>query len=49
MFWRNRPSRGGFANADPSAHVAPDAIVAADDGIYWTNNIAAGGVYQLAK
>lgn len=28
---------------------APDAIVAADDGIYWTNNDVNGGVYRLAK
>lgn len=28
---------------------APDAIVAADDGIYWTNNDVSGGVYRLAK
>jgi hypothetical protein len=28
---------------------APDAIVAADDGIYWTDNSLAGGVYRLAK
>jgi hypothetical protein len=27
----------------------PDAIVSADDGIYWTNNTATGGVYRLAK
>ncbi|CAN5925327.1 hypothetical protein BH11MYX4_BH11MYX4_24460 [soil metagenome] len=27
----------------------PDAIVAADDGIYWTNNTVTGGVYRLAK
>lgn len=27
----------------------PDAIVAADDGIYWTDNQASGGVYRLAK
>ena len=28
---------------------APDAIVAADDGLYWTNNAITGGVYRLAK
>jgi len=27
----------------------PDAIVSADDGIYWTNNNVNGGVYRLAK
>ena len=27
----------------------PDAIVTADDGIYWTNNAVSGGVYRLAK
>jgi hypothetical protein len=32
-----------------AAVAAPDAIVAADDGIYWTNNVASGGVYRLAK
>jgi hypothetical protein len=28
---------------------APDAIVAADEGIYWTNNDPMGGVFRLAK
>ncbi|MDB4938903.1 MAG: hypothetical protein JWP87_5875 [Labilithrix sp.] len=28
---------------------SPDAIVAADDGIYWTNNNPQGGVFRLAK
>jgi hypothetical protein len=28
---------------------APDAIVAAEDGLYWTNNDISGGVYRLAK
>ncbi|MBX3190948.1 MAG: hypothetical protein KF819_28390 [Labilithrix sp.] len=27
----------------------PDALIAADDGIYWTDNSVAGGVYRLAK
>jgi hypothetical protein len=27
----------------------PDAIVAADDGLYWTNDVGVGGVYRLAK
>jgi hypothetical protein len=27
----------------------PDAIVAAEDGLYWSNRIVAGGVYRLAK
>jgi hypothetical protein len=34
-------------------HVAdaasPDSIIAADAGIYWTNNTTTGGVYRLAK
>jgi hypothetical protein len=28
---------------------APTAIVAGDDGLYWTDDVAAGGVYRLAK
>lgn len=28
---------------------APDAIIASDDGLYWTNNAVTGGVYRLAK
>lgn len=27
----------------------PDALIAANDGLYWTNRIVAGGVYRLAK
>jgi hypothetical protein len=28
---------------------APDSIIAADDGIYWVDDIVAGGVFRLAK
>lgn len=29
--------------------VAPEGLVAADDGIYWTNRVTNGGVYRLAR
>lgn len=39
----------GVACEQVAVATAPDAIVAGDDGIYWTDNIVAGGVYRLAK
>ena len=50
---RRAPQVAATCDAAACEHVAdataPDAIIAADDGIYWTNNTASGGVYRLAK
>lgn len=39
----------GDACEGVAAVAAPDALVAAEDGLYWTDNSASGGVYRLAK
>jgi len=50
---RRAPQVAAVCNGTACEHVADvaaaDAIIAADDGLYWTNNDAAGGVYRLAK
>ncbi len=50
---RRAPQVAATCIADACELVAtvpsPDAIIAADDGIYWTNNDVSGGVYRLAK
>ncbi len=50
---RRAPQVAAPCEADACELVAnveqPGAIVAADDGLYWTNTVVAGGVYRLAK
>lgn len=50
---RRAPAQAAFCTGNACELVAPveapEAIVAGSDGLYWTNRIAMGGVFRLAK